>query len=152
MPEQSKKRQKFMLEGVYKELLDLQRENECLKVLVRERIKPLEVAEMVLKEAESEHVDIYLRSSVLMDEADEFRERLRETPPTNKKSRSPVARRYGKMLEEGDEEISASGRENSIPKVISMLNLDDCKPRKKQVVFHEEVDNLADALAGNFAF
>jgi hypothetical protein len=159
----SKRRNKFMFDGLRQELRDLQRENETLKMIVREKIQPIEVAQMVLKVAEAEPVDIFLTSSILMDEADEFREKSEDTttpPPPMKKSRSPGRRRRTNNNTSPEEEEKKDGKKfdrqrgNPIPRFISMRSIDDddYKPKKKLSVFHEEVDNLADALSGNFAF
>lgn len=69
-----KRRNKFLFEGIRLELMELQKENEYLKSLVREKISPMSLAETILKEAEAPVVDIFLQNSVLLDEADEFDE------------------------------------------------------------------------------
>lgn len=74
-----KRRNKFMFEGVRLELMELQKENEYLKSLVREKISPMSLAETILKEAEAPVVDIFLQNSVLLDEADEFDESFDES-------------------------------------------------------------------------
>lgn len=74
-----KRRNKFLFEGVRLELMELQKENEYLKSLVREKISPMSLAETILKEAEAPVVDIFLQNSVLLDEADEFDESFDES-------------------------------------------------------------------------
>lgn len=71
-----KRRNKFLFEGVRLEMMELQKENEYLKSLVREKITPMSLAETILKEAEAPVVDIFLQNSVLLDETDEFDESL----------------------------------------------------------------------------
>jgi len=205
--------------------MDLQRENQYLKILIWERIKPLQLAEMVLKDAEAPPIDIYLQSSVLMDEADacieqsqsrvkkekkkakaikspnrrilssnkgegkdtsgngngndngndndndnakdgnnkvENKEKGRRTL-VRKSGKKPMTRRHSTIVDSRDKEEvvdlggdeSDGGDSRRIPRVISITNLhdsEDCKPKQKQVIFHEEVDSLAAALSGNFAF
>ncbi|GFH61471.1 predicted protein [Chaetoceros tenuissimus] len=74
-----KRRNKFLFEGIRLELMELQKENEYLKSLVREKISPMSLAETILKEAEAPVVDIFLQNSVLLDEADEFDESFDES-------------------------------------------------------------------------
>ena len=210
----SKRRNKFLFDGVRQELLDLQRENEQLKILIWERIKPLQLAEMVLKDAEAPSIDIYLQSSVLMDEADaciqesHAESRVKNDNKDKKKPKSPnshikgngttanananannandcntvknnkekvrtpgrkggrtpmLTRRHSSTETSANkfEEVEELGAESNggdvrVPRVISLQNLDDsddnCKPKWKPVIFHEEVDSLAAALSGNFAF
>mmetsp|Transcript_10444 Transcript_10444/g.13212 ORF Transcript_10444/g.13212 Transcript_10444/m.13212 type:complete len:201 (+) Transcript_10444:79-681(+) len=61
-------RSKFILEGIRQELYHLQRENEVLRRIVQERVQPIELAESILLECESPPVDIFLRSSILMED------------------------------------------------------------------------------------
>jgi len=132
-----------MLEGIRMELLDLQRENELLRMIVRDRIKPMEVAERILSEAEAPAVDIYLHSSVLMDEAEKCRGELKEG---------------SEDFEEENEERQKSGeQEPPIPKVLTLpAKKVECTKgrRKEESVEHHfcEVESLAAALSGDFAF
>lgn len=59
---------KFMLEGTRRELMNLKRRNEQLRAIVREYVRPLDVAEEILRNAEAPMNDIFLPSSVLLDD------------------------------------------------------------------------------------
>jgi len=136
-------RSKFLLEAVRQELLDLQRENEMLRIIVREHIRPLDLAEEILAQAEAPPVDIYLKSSILMDDEDQFVEEEKpnlspKDSPNNKKDFS--TRRHtlqrGNSAPKGEmsvrkhtlERMSSApslisekdGEENDIPKVLTL--------------------------------
>lgn len=64
---------KFMLEGTRRELMNLKRRNEQLRAIVREYVRPLDVAEEILRNAEAPMNDIFLPSSVLLDDEMELR-------------------------------------------------------------------------------
>jgi len=154
---ESKGRTKFMMEGVRQELCDLQRENEILRMLVREYIAPMEVAERILAEAEAPPVDIYLRSSVLMDEAERF------TPQSAKGERSQE-NQHSKVIGNTKGEKDPIAHESispEIPRVLSVpvpatLARKECTNTKSQRspnTFHiDAVESLAGALSGDFAF
>lgn len=61
-------RSKFFLEGIRQELYHLQKENELLREIVMNRIYPKSLAEEILCECESPPIDIFLRSSILMED------------------------------------------------------------------------------------
>ena len=141
----SKRRNKFLLEGVRQELLNLQRENEYLRILIRERIRPIDLAEKILAEAEAPPVDIYLKSSVLMDEEKEYIENHAGVRENMKK---------------GDADLLGK-KQDSIPRVLSLKNVRkvtrtsvDCQIEEaKDPSYHSgEIESLAAALSGDFAF
>lgn len=61
-------RSKFLLEGIRQELFHLQRENDTLRNIVIARIEPASLAEDILRTCESPPVDVFLRSTMLMEE------------------------------------------------------------------------------------
>ena len=153
-----KGRTKFMLEGVREELYNLQRENEILRRLVQENIKPLELAESILTAAEAPPVDVYLHSSVLMDE-------IEESNPQS--AGAQILTKDSSIREKDDlEEEKKSNKDDSIPKGIPRVlsfhrNPSRSKKSKPEIsrkkpalnTFHNEsVENLALALSGDFAF
>lgn len=73
---------KFMLEGTRRELMNLQRRNEQLRAIVREYIRPLDVAEEILRNAQAPIHDIFLPSSILLDDEMELRDRISSNTAT----------------------------------------------------------------------
>jgi hypothetical protein len=73
---------KFMLEGTRRELMNLQRRNEQLRAIVREYIRPLDVAEEILRNAQAPIHDIFLPSSILLDDEMELRDIISSTATT----------------------------------------------------------------------
>jgi hypothetical protein len=73
---------KFMLEGTRRELMNLQRRNEQLRAIVREYIRPLDVAEEILRNAQAPIHDIFLPSSILLDDEMELRDIKSSTTAT----------------------------------------------------------------------
>lgn len=171
-------RYKFMLEAVRQELLDLQKENELLRIIVRERISPLELAEQILKDAEAPAVDIHLPSSVMMDEENEFVEKEEPSVPVinggvrrlsmglapaveleKPLPRSPrrLKMKYGK---------ASGGMDQSPPEVPRVLSVPRFKrepsgfgscSKEEEKIDHTDyhfggVESLAAALSGDIAF
>ena len=155
----SKRRTKFLLEGVRQELYDLQRENERLRLLVRQYIAPLDLAEEILAKAEAPPVDIYLRSSVLMDEEEKFNPQ--SVPLGERKFR--VQHDFDSAKDAAIEKKKAPEEATSpgIPRVLNVPIIGgdrkkECKSANFQqhpLMFHSDaVENLAVALSGEFAF
>lgn len=154
-----KRRTKFMLEGVRQELYDLQRENKALRLMVKEHIKPLNLAERILVESEAPPVDMFLMSSVLMDDEQQYA----MSKVSEEETRNRHRREQKKIVEENrKEELVNRQKEHGIPKVLSVPHFVDVKAevrgkikaeRRFSASFHSDtVDSLAVALSGDFAF
>lgn len=83
-------RSKFFIESIRQELFHLQQENEILRKIVIAQINPPSLAEQILRECESPPVDIFLRSSMVMeedetkaDESDDLPKEVRNSSMSN---------------------------------------------------------------------
>ncbi len=129
-------RSKFLLEAVRQELHDLQRENELLRIIVRERIRPLDLAEEILAQAEAPPVDIYLKSSILMDDEGQFEEEESNQPPKNSLNMDKdfSARRHTLVRRNSATKEKLSVRKNSLERMNSAPSLIGEKEAKENDV------------------
>lgn len=142
-PRKSGLRSKFMLEGIKLELMRLKRQNEQLRKIVREHIKPIDVAIDILKRSEVPIKDIFLQSSILLDDQREFEEDGEDTPAYTLKSEdvTQVTSAFSNQFdftEKDKEELKSIYTENS--KV------------DPSVYEGGDIQILAAALNGDFAF
>lgn len=169
-------RYKFMLEAVRQELLDLQKENEQLRIIVREKISPLALAEQILLDAEAPAVDIHLPSSVMMDDVNEFVEEedssvralndgvkhISMRPAVEFEKPLPQSPRrlkmkYGKVIGENDRSTSQIPRVLSVPRFKREATFSSCRKEEEEKIDHTDyhfggVESLAAALSGDIAF
>ena len=138
----SRMRSKFMLEAVRQELLDLQKENEVLRAIVKQFIRPVDIAERILLDAEAPPVDIFLQSCILKDEIEEYEDKVIEKKADVENDRS-----------------KNEAKESSIPTVLTLprLSKNSSEPEPERRESRNdfqcgEVESLAAALAGDFAF
>ena len=145
-------RSKFFIESIRQELFHLQQENALLRRIVIAQINPPSLAEQILLECESPPVDIFLRSSIVMEEdetkADESEDYTKEV--NNGISKPPI--RIGQEIE--IKQLQAPVTEFHIP-----LQEDNVKRNKscveRSMEFNAEKTEaqcLADAFNSEFAF
>ena len=172
----SRIRYKFMLEAVRQELLDLQKENEQLRIIVREKISPRGLAEQILLDAEAPAVDVYLPSSVMMDDVNEFVEEedsnvralndgvkdISMKPAVAFEKPLPQSPRrlktkYGKVIGGNDRSTSQIPRVLSVPRFKREATFASCRKEEEEKIDHTDyhfggVESLAAALSGDIAF
>ena len=149
-------RSKFILEAMRQELYHLQTENEKLRKIVIQRVNPVELAESILLECESPPVDIFLRSSMVMEEdetkgGEEEESYVTPTVPKNLKASKSLPRIGHEM-----EPLRVPIKELLIPETKGR----DDRSTKSYIVersFEFDIDKdeaqcLVEAFAGEFAF
>jgi hypothetical protein len=133
-----------MLEGVRQELHDLQRQNAYLREVVMNNITPREIAVEILNTVESPPVDIFLRSSILLDNEDEcISEEDNGGKPIEKNITSTTKNICGKK------NMKCRLKPTKDKKEESKIRKDTFEQR---IIYNENILGLADAMSGNYAF
>lgn len=137
-------RSKYMLEGIYIELLRLKDENEQLRKIVQEHIKPIHIAIEILREVEEPVNDIFLESSILLDDLIEFEEED-DVVIAADHSKSEKTMHSSSVLKKQNEFIKSKG-EGSNSNYTERIKVDSS-------VYEEgDMKMLSNALNGDFAF
>ena len=158
-------RSKFVLEAVRQELYHLQQENEQLRSIIMHRINPPDLAEQILLDCQSPPVDIFLRSSILMEEDEtkygedetkhEETESYEPSPASNHTKQSTHLVRIGQEINilESPASLKAPLEEFSIPcREEKCIDVDKFTMSAFEFDVEDTEQCLANAFASEYAF
>lgn len=158
-------RSKFVLEGVRQELYHLQQENEQLRRIIMQRIDPPDLAEQILLDCQSPPVDIFLGSSMLMEEDEtkygedetkhEETESYEPSPASDNINQSAHLIRIGQEINILQPAAPLKAPLEELPKACQQEKYNDMDKftmRAFELDVEDEEQCLADAFSSNFAF